>query len=78
MQVHNGMMFPPSADSERLWTDQEEATTTLDLDCGYLVHMPNLFVARMQTTALDHGLNTAWHWMFGSVITPLPESQWLR
>ncbi len=71
MQVHNGMVFPPSTNPDRLWTDQEEATTLLDLECGYLVHMPNLFVSRMKTTIDDHRTNTAWHWMFGSVITPV-------
>lgn len=70
-QVHNGMVFPESADPDRLWTDQEDASELFELECGYLVHMPNLFVSRMKTTAADHESNTAWHWMFGSVVMPL-------
>ena len=69
-QVHNGMLFPRSADPALLWEDQKEDTAKMNDECGFVAHVNNLFEMRLRPGDYPIMPDTSWHWVLGSVVQP--------
>ena len=70
-QVHNGMLYPRSADPAQLWVEQEEDRYMMNVQCGFLAHLHNLFVVRQLPGDYLVANDTSWHWVFGTVVKSL-------
>ena len=69
--MHNGVVFTLNPDRTLFWMDQKEARVTLNTECGFLVHLNNLFVERTRPDDYPSEPDTSWHWVFGPVVKPL-------
>ena len=65
------MVFTRTADTALVWKEQQEARHTMEERCGFLVHLTNLFVARLRPGDYPVTPNTSWHWVLGSLVRPI-------
>ena len=67
--MHNGMVYPKNTDL--LWVEQEEERYVMNVQCGFLAHLHNLFVVRQQPGDYSVANDTSWHWVLGTVVRHL-------
>ena len=70
-QVHNGMLFPRTANRALFWQDQKEDRINMNDECGFIAHVNNLFAMRLRPGDYPVMPDTSWHWILGSVVKPL-------